>query len=1198
MTPSLFHLPTTPLPLGPTVIEASAGTGKTFTLAGLFLRLLLEHGLSHRSILIVTYTEAATEELRGRLRARLVEADAAFATDSESSDPLFRELQRRLVVNDPGLVHARATLQQALTHFDETPVRTIHGFCQRVLRDHAFESGSFFDMELVTDPRPLLDEVVADWWRSRFDTATDAETGFALTAGLTPNRLIRMLGETQRHPGIELHACVTPGELPRLRTVLVDRFAAAAETWRRESGTIRSFFGTGITWGNRPYNLSTEMDSRFAQLESCFGGTAGSEDFRVFNDFTPTTLESRRNQKRKNQIVPSHPFFDQCAALIDLQRQLHASWQLDFNAWATLELQRRKQERKVQSFDDLLTRLDSALTGEGGETLASTMRGLYSAALIDEFQDTDPVQWRIFRRLFGAADQRLFLIGDPKQAIYGFRGADVFTYLDAAAGAAHAHTLGTNWRSESGLVTAVNGLFQPHPCPFVVGEIAFRAVASGGRADVNPLVESGHRLPPLQLWFWAEEEPLSKTRAEPQLAEMTATEIVRLLAPATNTRIGTRTLRPGDIAVLVENHRQAEHVAAALRQRGVPSVQQIQRGIFASDEAAELTTLLAAIAEPSAGRRLRAALAGYILGLDAPRIAALDLDEMGWVAWIERFHGWLERWNTAGFLPMFRELLQSQQVRRRWLSRTDGERRLTNLLHLAELLQDAAIKRRLGVNGLRQHLAHRCANAAEAGDEELLRLERDDNAVQLVTIHRSKGLEYPVTFCPFTFRPAESSRSNSSEDLVLCHNPAARGQMIGDLGSSQRELHERLAATERLAENVRLLYVALTRARNRCYFAWGHFRDLTTAAGWLFFRPSIDGTIAPLEALSAAAGDRTADSTRAVVDRYAGECDSVSVGPPPIPNAIQFSTRVELESALVARRFTATLQQVWRSASFSWLTAGRRDEEPDYDGESVTQPDEAATPEPGSIHAFPRGTRAGVCLHQVFERIDFAGRNPADWAATIELQLRENGIDESFAPAVEQMVQWTCHAPLESGPESGFCLADTGATERLVELEFCFPLHRVTPGDLRGVLVRHGATLPSGFPHALERLEFNPVEGVLRGFIDLVFRARGRWWLVDWKSNWLGPSSEDYTPAAVASEMAAHLYPLQYLLYTLALDRWLSLRVPGYSYERDFGGVRYLFLRGIDPDRPGHGIYSDRPSPELLRDLGDLLLMPATEATR
>ena len=1207
MTPAPFDLSNAPLAAGITLLEASAGTGKTFTLAGLFLRLLLEQGFSHRSLLIVTYTEAATEELRGRLRNRLAETLKALHPGAPCIDPLVLSLRTRLATGDPDFRHARARLQQALSGFDETPIRTIHGFCQRLLADRAFESGSLFDLELLTSMRPLLEEVVSDWWRRAFQSMDRAEVGFVLADGIHPGRLRRLLEETQRHPGLRLVADTGPDPLPRLRERLRQTFAEAAAVWSRDWESLRACFGDAIGWGIRPFNSTAEMAPALAQLEACLLGQGGVGGFKSFRLFTPAAFEAKA-KKRGGTPLPAHRFFDLCAELEQLRVHLSAGWQLQFHRDATQALRDIKATRKVQGFDDLLTRLDDALAGQRGGALADQVARQYPVALIDEFQDTDPVQWRIFCRLFGRPDQRLFLIGDPKQAIYGFRGADICTYLSAAASAAHAHTLGVNWRSESALVGAVNRIFHRHPAPFVIPEIRFHPVLPGPKADAAPLTEAGHREAPLRIWFLEGEDDAtwSKREAEPVLAGATAAEIRRLLSPEAKVEIQGRPLRPRDIAVLVESHQQAERVATALAPMGIPCVQQTQRSVFESEEAGELLLLMQAISDPSQARRFRAALAGTVLGLDAPALLALQENEEAWSAWVARFLQWRERWEQSGFLPMFRVLLRDLQVRKRWLALPDGERRLTNLLHLAELLHGESKERGLGVAALCLELDRRTTDPGSGGDQELLRLERDDDAVQLVTIHRSKGLEYPVVFCPFFLRGAEASRTTRPDDprLVLCHDPSAGSQsgLIGDLGSRDLERHAQLAATERLAEALRLLYVAVTRARNRCYLGWGHYSVATTSPAWLFHAGAEVPAEEAVTALTSWGKDRTSAGTRQELARLESEGAGILISAPEPGSVEPWITNEVPATSAGPRPWTRVLAAGWRAASFTWFTAGQKSEAPDHDalaGSAISEvplvvPSRALTNSSRTIHDFPRGTRAGVCLHQLFETIEFTAPE-TEWAPILDTMLPAHGIEASFQAALLSLLRDTLSTDLDF-PGNPIQLSHIPRSARLTELEFCFPLRRTTPRALRDLFARHGSHLPGSFGKACERLEFNPVEGVLRGYIDLVFQADGKWWLVDWKSNWLGPNGDAYTPSTLQAEMDRHLYPLQYLLYTLALDRWLTLRVPGYQYERDFGGVRYLFLRGLDPTRPGQGIFSDRPSPALLRDLGDLLLPKSQEA--
>ena len=1203
-----FDLASTPLHRGVNLIEASAGTGKTFTIAGLFVRLIVEHEVPVEQILVVTFTEAATGELRDRIRARLNAARRAFeVVTAEAGDELLATLvaQHRDQAREMA-----ARLDLACREFDQAAIYTIHGFCQRVLKDRAFESGQLFDLELVTDAAPLLREVCDDFWRQRFYQASALRVCAALASGLSPVSLCALLTSVLRHPDIELLPHLSEGDGERFGRGLESAFRSAADLWQRDAETIRSFFGDGISWGNKPFNRTAEIGVHLANLAALFAGEFSPEAMTSVAVFTPHQLAEGVNKRRRDACAPAHPFFDACAALANALSQYALATRLELIGFARAELPLRKNRAKAQTFDDLLTRLRDALAStDGGEALASSLRQKFQAALIDEFQDTDPVQWEIFRRVFACDDRWLFLIGDPKQAIYSFRGADIYAYLGAAEATpgTRRFTLGTNWRSESALVAAVNTMFSHRDNPFVVPQIEFSPVAACGRADREPLTENGIRSAPLCVWLYPRSEDgkgISNTAAEPMLAESTASEIVRLLNGGA--MLGNRPLRPEDIAVLVDRNDQARSMQEALAKRGVPAVLHATASLFESHEAEELERLLAAITEPGNERLVKAALATDLLGLTANRLDALAHDDATWQQHAARFHEYLARWNGAGFIQMFGHLLQREQIRSRLLRLTDGERRLTNVLHLAEVLQQAAVEQRLGVNGVVKWLGEQRGENGERSEEFQLRLERDDNAVRLVTIHRSKGLEYPVVFVPFCWRNAElgKGRGKSGVPEIVFHQPDGARSIQRDLGSPDLDQHTLLAQEERLAENVRLFYVALTRARNRCYFAWGGFNNAASSApAWLLHQPRDAATALSSEF----AGQFKALTEPAIASALAALAQQAGEGSDGLPPPMEMSPLPELSDssyqpptpspadALQARRFTAHIPRDGRITSFSALTAGGHEELPDRDS-AISTPAEssiepaAATP-PTGIFAFPRGARPGACLHEVFEDLDFTETRTEIIAALANEKLRTAGIDATkhAAPVVE-MVRRTLAVPLDPAhPE--FTLSRVPLAARLNELEFYFPLKRITPGTLREVFTRHGAgQAAGGFPAHLERLRFDPVAGFMKGFMDLVFEHDGRFYLVDWKSNWLGARVEDYGPAALGEEMRARHYVLQYHLYVLALDRYLATRLRGYDYARDFGGVIYVFLRGIDPARPELGLFRDRPTPELVRDLRDALL--------
>jgi len=1225
-----FDLTGTPLASGVTLIEASAGTGKTFTIAGLFLRLILERNFSVREILVVTFTEAATEELRDRIRRMLVDAAAAFRVGGGSDDVMARLTAPHL----PRTREMLGRLDRALCGFDQAPIFTIHGFCQRTLRDRAFESGVLFDTELITDDTELLETIAEDYWRTRFYEAGTLPVSFALKNRLQPESFLPLLREQTRHPLLRYVSRADGRELDELIGALEKTFAAVRAVWLKDKDAIVALMDPGADWPIGEHAKPDVVREKLALAEACFASQDPTPDaLGALEFFSHSAIEADTSSRCDG---PAHEFFDFCEQLCEREADFLAGLKLDFIAYGRTELPRRKRELKAQSFGDLLTHLHTALYGPGGAALSREVRTKYRAALIDEFQDTDPVQYQIFRRIFagdgGAMDHwsdgvarmgsdsptrqhsntppLLFLIGDPKQAIYGFRGADIFTYLEAAACADQRYTLEQNWRSETPLVGAVNAIFGFAKNPFVFDQIRFQPVHAAGDADENALTEDGRLSPPLHLWFMPRQQgvtSINKGEVEAVLPALVAAEIARLLNG--DTRLGSDKLTPRDIAVLVRKRDQARLMQEALRALHIPSVLHTEESVFASREARELARVLAALAQPANERLFRAALATDLMGVDGSALETLASDEQAGLAQSERFHAGHECWRQRGFMPMFREWLQEENVRPRLLAFADGERRLTNLLHLAEALHQAALERRLGASELTRWLHERIATSEQAAEEYQLRLERDDQAVRIVTIHKSKGLEYPVVFCPFSWDSSLLRRGPEEEVLFHSAHVAANGEdgasdFFRDLGSENITEHRALAFRERLAENLRLLYVALTRARNRCYLVWGGFKDAgTSAPAWLFHRPAkvtgllkecLDGHF---KSLDDAALRRDLER---LIARSVGENGQpvVLVTDIPASRPEPGYSAAEAGVDLRPRKFSGLIDRHWRINSFSTLTAGvREDERPDYDTTGIIR---AATPASGEgtpvgVFAFPRGTGPGTCLHKILEELDFTQAGGAALETLVEEKLRLHGFSSAeFGPGVCDAIRRTLAVPLDPA-RSDFTLSRVPPAERLNELEFYFPVNQLSPALLAGGLA--GLTDGSDLATRLERLNFRPMAGFVKGFIDLVFRFDGRFYIVDWKSNWLGARTEDYGPMTLAREMAEHFYPLQYHLYTVALHQYLALRLPGYEYEKQFGGVFYLFVRGVDPVRPELGVHRDRPAAALIKKLSGLLLPKLEGAT-
>lgn len=1192
---------------GTNLIEASAGTGKTYTLTGLFLRLLLEKGLSVDRILVVTFTEAATGELKDRIRKRIRSAVLELS-GRPGPDPFLADLVASL--DDPN--RALVSLQQALRDFDRAAIFTIHGFCRRVLTEHAFESGVAFDTELITDPGTFRRDVVLDFWRRHASNASPIFVRYALARGFTPHGLQSLTRAVQGPLSPEIVPRVEIPETETREEAFLEAFQAVREAWPSASQEVEHILLHHEGLNRTQYRKASvpiwiHAMERFVR----FHETAPSPLlFAGFERFTSSRLEKA---VKKGYAVPVHDFFDRCEHLFLRAEELTETLDLRLLGLKAalletleLELAARKAERNVQSFDDLLRNVRRALEGPGGDRLSRALRSRFHAALVDEFQDTDPLQYAIFKEVFSRAEGPLFLIGDPKQAIYGFRGADVFAYLQASREAEQRYTLSTNYRSEPGLVRAVNALFRDHPQPFLFQEIPFHEAKPAMKPKEIPALTVDEDLPPpLDIWFAEATEPsgprgtVTKQAGENRIPRAVSAEIARLVAMGRSgrARINGAPLCEGDMAVLLRTNREARILQQALAAQGLPAVLYSTSSLFETPEALETARLLAGLARPEQTDLLRAALATDILGLSAEALESLAGDPSAWEEQRMRFRNDHEVWRERGFMGMFRGLLRREEVVPRWLAGPNGERRATNLLHLSEVLHQAEQDRKLGVEGLVQWLAEQRDPDTRGSEEHPLRLESDRNAVKLVTIHKSKGLEYPVVFCPFLWAGAQLRQPDQP---FLFHENTQETNLLLDLGTvpEEREHHRKLAENEALAENLRILYVAVTRARNRCILVWGRFNRAETSAPAFLFHGRDSGDSDDPVARAAERFQRLDDTgVRADLETLReGSEGTIRVEPldRSFEGVIHPDQRNRTLSA--ARTFQGRIDRSWAISSFSSLTSSisHAEEVPDRDPapeavdlEPGRSPDLSIEEEaPQGFFGFPRGTRAGICLHALLESLDFRDPSPDALSPRVREALRTHGFEPDWEADVTQMLQDVLTTPLDpSDPD--LRLERLSLQDRLNEFAFYFPLSPISNQTLQKTLARHlGEHLPDALPGRIGRLRFAPVRGFMRGFIDLVFQYKGRFYLADWKSNDLGPTADHYMPEHLRSAMLEHLYPLQYLIYTLALDRYLALRIPGYHYETHFGGVFYVFLRGVHPARgPGSGVVQDRPSASLIRDL-------------
>ncbi|MDP1563797.1 MAG: exodeoxyribonuclease V subunit beta [Pirellulaceae bacterium] len=1223
---------------GSRLIEASAGTGKTYTIALLYVRYVLGHGedasfnrsLQPNEILVVTFTDAASQELRDRIRQRLNEAARWFRDPGQvnPADPLARILAD---YRDPSRELAADKLERAAETMDEAAVSTIHSWCYRMLREHAFESHLLFSQKLNANPGEIFSECVEDYWRRHFYPYHDRPelAAAVMTCWKAPFELQAqvkyLLGKPNRQTVHIGQPITKPDNLDELlaRAIAVQEQqsqwqtdADAAETharglvaanWSRIAALLRDAPLNGGT-----YHRSGSREQLLDMLKHWADGShAETDDLKKIQ-----RLGTGRFKLNKGGVEPRHEAFDAIGLWCDLLEQqpevleppLSVSLLLHAADWVSRELQQRLLARGELSYDDMLVRLHAALQGTNGERLAQAIRQKFPVAMIDEFQDTDPIQYEIFDRIYRVRDNdsqlSLVMIGDPKQAIYAFRGADIYTYLQAKQACdSRCETLGTNHRSTLGMVQAVNHLFQ-HAEHHAAGAFRFRTessdpipfapVAAQGRNEVF-LIE-GQPVTPLQFWYLPGENEHGVTGPadyRQQLADASASEIVRWLTLAAEGRAGFRSeqdfraLRPRDIAILVRTGREAAQIRQALQRRGVSSVYLSDKdSVFETHEARDILRWLLAVANPADERLIKTALTTASLRMSLDELRTVFDDEDRWDETINRFRNYHQLWQNQGVLPMLRALLWDFDAPKKLLAESHGERALTNLLHVSEWLQQTSSS----VDGelaLIRRLGQQMENPT---DEQILRLESDADLIKVITIHKSKGLEYPLVLLPFICSYRESNRSK----VVDYHQRTGdstgydlRTELAG--GSKLAPESYRQANQERLSEDMRLLYVALTRAQHALWLGcspvgktlksrWHSLAEC--GIGYLLFGESRFGA------------DQVEQNLRAAVS----PCPAIEVSAVP-KNCLDRLPAFENRALGPARRVTRRLSARWWIASYSALRLREqaaperaREEiaaEEVWDVESQSLSVHLVQPETTnpSMLQFPRGPQAGTFLHSILEWATDRGFNRV---------AEDRSLRQSFLQRITRQANWGSwceplndwldqflHTELPLG-SCGLRLSELKTEQTQAELEFWFETNSV-PTRILDRMVTTGTVLGRPRP----ALEADQLNGLLKGFVDLVFEYQGRYYIADWKSNDLGSRSEDYHLDALQRAICDKRYDMQYSLYLVALHRHLRQRLANYDYDQHIGGAAYVFLRGLD-NPSTRGVYFERPPWELIDALDQL----------
>jgi len=1175
MNPLNILTPETSLSLdlqGIKLIEASAGTGKTYTISNLFCRFVIE-GKEIQNILLVTFTNAATDELKQRIRQRLKIVLKLFKSDfSQSIDDQFlahlsADFQTKSE-SDQFLIINRLTF--AMRSFDEAAILTINGFCQRMLSDYAFNSAQHFELNLIQNDHDLWQTAIKDWWRNQSYVLTELHfVLFSKSVGSLSKVLKNSLALRS-----ESSLRLVPNEHQSMTAlyaewdVLSHDIDSFKKQWMSSKALVFDFFNEHKLFKKRCLHAEDKIDANLLILNDFLSSPSAFliHEFECLchSVITKNTLKAHLNQHDYLEDALFHQADDLMFRQAALIEQFSASALINAEQFASEQTKLAKQKQQSITFNDQLKYLDIALASSNG-ALAEHIKTQFPIALIDEFQDTNELQYSIFKQIYHHQDDiSLIMIGDPKQAIYSFRGGDIFTYMSAKRHVGdQLFSLNSNWRSTQPLINATNQFFIQRGDAFIYSDaMPFEPVIAG--SDQTPvLMRSGVEQSALSLWHLAQGH--STQSAAFNINQHVANEICELINEGQNGNalLGDQAVKAADIAILVRSNYEGKELASTLKQRGIHCINIGKDKVLQSDAAKGLLSLLEGVAQADNLAVVRAMLASRLLMWTPLQINAFMNTESLWIDWLYKVKVLHELWLKEGFISMFNSLLRQLNIAESLITFDDSERQITNLLHCVDIIQQAA--KTLATPQaiclwLKQQINHPQLNNNN-NDEDELRLESDVELVKIVTVHKSKGLEYPLVFVPFLWKSKPISKSQAFYQYHNERDEKVFDFIFGDNANATQAFIQ--ADKERTAEDMRLLYVALTRAKSKCYLVTGQVSRSGSPYSALSYlchpaQTALDLNLKRADITAYSKKHEVAQELQQLAQNSDNTIDFKVLSEAPL--RVNAHVIPNKNRPIKAAQFSGQLNFDWQISSFSRMT--RDVHQVAHGGQVQTTNDD--------IFNFKRGGDAGTFLHHILELLDFS--EPIEHQSQILFKrfAPRYHLESEHNEAV--VAKWMTEIVNTSLNDQGFSLAQLKPQHRLDELEFDFSLNAVDVAQLNDFLSQR--TGQTGSP-----LSISNFKGMMTGFIDLVFEHEGKYYIADYKSNFLGSQLSDYTPDKLQQAVIDRRYDLQYLLYSLALHRYLRYRLPNYDYQKHFGGVYYLFLRAMR-QKTGQqfGVFYDLPS--------------------
>lgn len=1077
------------------LIEASAGTGKTFSIAILVLRLIIEKDLGIKQILMVTFTKAAVAELENRIRQFVRVALLYSQNPKTETDTLIKAIVDNAITRDK-IEIIQKRLEGAQLFLDETSIFTIHSFCQKTLTEFAFETNQIFGSELLNNQSELIEKAVNEYWRKEISQLSVQKLELLQAVKLSKTMLSKVVKEGLAGKKFVYREQLKPEEY----------FINILEEDKKIENLRQKF----------NFTFETSEERTISNIES--GGKNCIKSFVSIHKNASLFLEQLIEKQSTKYVINTFPTLSSIATAISehqilLKEQLnHVLFYYYGNAIESVKeyVDKAKQRLSVLTFDDLILNLNEAVKGPKQDNLKYELQKKYKAVFIDEFQDTDQLQYEIFDTLFGMSSI-LFYIGDPKQAIYSFRGADIDTYVKASNSTNEAFTMRHNFRSTPNLTEGLNQFFSLVDNPFSDINIQYEIV-SNGRSIKELTFEN------------VESKPISYTHcsSKEEIAVQCSYQILNLLNQ--DYKIEGRRIIPSDIGVLVRSKKEGKLIKKYLNKLQVPSVTIDDSLVMESHEAALIYYVLKSAIEPSRSNLNRALLSSYT-GVSKPELRNDSLDHD-----INNFKNILNLWQKKGVLTALSFFLKVYQVKANLLSSKteNGERMLTNTFQVIELLNKKEFSEKMSSEELLNYLHNTIEGKSDQGDEYTQRIESDENAVNIVTIHKSKGLAYNMVFAPYLDLTNELESyldfvEYKNKDLEACF-------------SLYKDEEEKAKYSQETAqENRRLIYVALTRAVYKVFIFINNYSKTKN-------RSSLRAFTSQLES-----------------NKWFEELNLVE------PTGLNYLKK-EISKPKVARIFTRSLKKDWAVLSYSQLSKAHQSFEGDKLENWESKYDQFV------FSDVAKGANMGNFLHDLFENSDFKAREHHD--LILEISKKYSSLfDKNQIENYNLLIQNVLHSKFS---DRNFCLAEVAQSEKLPELEFYFNISDFSPEKINKI------------SHLFNVENSNISQGMMYGFIDLFFKHNNKYYILDWKSNFLGNSLNDYSQENMGRAMEGNNYHTQYLIYSVAVQRFLRLKLSNFDYDRDFGGVLYVFLRGC---RSGEnsGIFFLKPPKDLIDNLDQLL---------